>query len=343
MTYKIGVIGDLHLGARGGSKYMREFMHNYILNKLEYFAGADVNQVVFVGDINNSRTNIHMMDAFFLTVTLRALVEKLGLKLIVLVGNHDSHFKEDLTINTPYTLMREYATIIDSPSTYSGGLVFIPWVCKTNEDKVNKYIKDGGTYCFGHFDLMGFQFSKGVYSKDGMDAKRLRNFDKVITGHYHVKQTGGNIHYVGSPYPITWTEVGTDKGVHILHPDTGELEFIENSVNDSLFVKVEFEKEPLFKESDLVGKIVKCVIKEKSTPMKMKKFFDSMSGIDLIRLDYIDQTETEIDTKETVNLEEDQINMNETVESYVKENELSDDLTKYALDVIKDTDTTVSI
>jgi len=326
---KIGLIGDLHLGCRGNSRYMMEFSHDYILRKIDYFASIGIEDIILAGDITDNRTIIHMLNINFLRKTLKAKIEEHDLNVIVLAGNHDSFYKHELTITSVELLMSDYCKVVTTPWNFNDEIDIIPWVCDGNEVHVNDYLSSPSKYCVGHFELQGFQLSKNVYSKDGMDAAKLKSYTKVLSGHYHVKQDAGNIFYLGTPYPVTWTEYGTQKGVYVLDTDLDTLKFIENDDSDSLFHVVNFNTEPDFKYEDCIGKVVKCNIIEKATPVKMKKFFEEMGNIDLIKLEYIDHTEIEKVDGEVIS-DLTGTDLNATIQSYIKENKLSDKVTEYS-------------
>jgi len=332
---KIGIIGDLHFGCHGNSRHMRKFMQNYLLKKLQYFVDNDIENIVFVGDIFHSRTTIHIQDISFFRNELKDFIIKNEIGLNIVVGNHDCHYKNTNEMNSPELLLNDYAIIHKTP-VQGNGIDFIPWINPENEQKVNDIVANTKSkYCFGHFELFGFQFSENVYSKDGMDASLLKNYDKVISGHFHIKNSGGNIEYVGTPYATTWTEYNTKKGVHILDTGSGDLEFIENDPADCVFIKVDYIKEPKFDFKDLSGKIVQCNIIEKSTPAKMKKFFEQMGEINVIKLTYNDLTEIEKSDIDIVELDEVGSNINDAIIDYGNENEVDNEVVNYAIGLVK--------
>jgi DNA repair exonuclease SbcCD nuclease subunit len=47
-----------------------------------------------------------------------------------------------------------------------------------------------------------------------------------MCGHFHHKSNDGHIFYLGTPYEITWSDYGNEKGFHIFDFDKRDFEFI---------------------------------------------------------------------------------------------------------------------
>jgi DNA repair exonuclease SbcCD nuclease subunit len=69
---------------------------------------------------------------------------------------------------------------------------------------------------------------KGNINDHGMSPKIFEKFDQVFTGHYHHKSTSGNIHYLGAPYQMTWSDYGDTRGFHIYDSANRILEYVIN-------------------------------------------------------------------------------------------------------------------
>jgi DNA repair exonuclease SbcCD nuclease subunit len=123
--------------------------------------------------------------------------------------------------------------------------------------------------------------ARGQMMDHGMDPKLFKRFKAVYTGHYHHKSSKGNIHYMGSPYEMTWADCGDVKGFHVLDTDTLELEFVPNPI--TLFERVVFSGKPV----DVKDKIIKLVVPEGADRKKLDKAIAAMD--DALDLQVIDE------------------------------------------------------
>jgi hypothetical protein len=80
----------------------------------------------------------------------------------------------------------------------------------------------------GHLEIQGFEMFKGSISSHGEGRATFDKFDVVCSGHFHLRSTCGNIHYLGSHSQFTWSDYSDSRGFHILDTETRELTFIEN-------------------------------------------------------------------------------------------------------------------
>jgi DNA repair exonuclease SbcCD nuclease subunit len=144
----------------------------------------------------------------------------------------------------------------------------VPWIAKNNaEECFDAMEKTDALYCFGHFEIAGFELHKGQIAESGLDKKTFLKFHKVLSGHFHTRSQNGNIIYVGSPFEMTWNDYNDPRGFHIFDTDTGELEFIKH--NESMFFKVEYKDNDHFwqpyKPESIAGKFVKVLVLEKNS------------------------------------------------------------------------------
>ena len=72
----------------------------------------------------------------------------------------------------------------------------------------------------GHFELDGYQVMPGVRFEGGMSDSVLQKFEMVLSGHFHTKTTNSNIHYLGTQYQITFSDLNQKKGFHVFDTDT---------------------------------------------------------------------------------------------------------------------------
>ena len=195
----------------------------------------DIKKVWFLGDF------FHVRGYMYPTVVNRSLqaLQKFkdsGIELNLLTGNHDMPGRYT-TKHSSINVFGSMATIIDQPmmetiENYS--FYWLPYIERLDQCRwaLNKIAesKDQNTKAIllGHLDIHGAYYHTHVPSTHGITVDEIKNtFDMIITGHYHTRQTIGNITYIGSPYQQNFGEANEKKGFMIF--DNGNLEFVENT------------------------------------------------------------------------------------------------------------------
>ena len=222
------------------------------------------------------------------------------IKLHVIVGNHDSVYKNTLEVNSVDLLMEEYENI----TTYTRPevieidgteIMLVPWICQANEEETFVMAdKTSAQILLGHLELSGYQMYKGGFIDHGISDKWLKKFELVCSGHYHHKSTTGNVNYLGCPYEMTWSDYNDQKGFHILDTVTRTLEFVPNP--HILFHKVWYDDTDLdmagllqqteqFK--DFEGCSVKVVIKTKDNPTLFDLFIEKLEAADPLHIQVV--------------------------------------------------------
>ena len=195
--------------------------------------------------------------------------------------------------NPNYTKLLELITIDDlheqtykNIKTYDratevtiGGLkvLMLPWINAANEEDTTKTIKK--TDCkvaMGHLEINGFRVHRGYVMEEGMNCDILEKFDRVFSGHYHTRSDNGKIFYLGNPYEMFWTDVNDTRGFHIFDTETLELTPVNNPYK--LFHNIYYEdtNHKLFNAKEYENKIVKVIVRKKSSPKDFEKFIDKL-------------------------------------------------------------------
>lgn len=315
---KICLLGDTHFLVRNGSKSFNSYFEKFYSNIFfPYLINNNITTVVQLGDIMDNRKTTHLQGLSECKKYFFDKFEEFNIELITLVGNHDSFFKDTIEINSPKLLLGEYKNIkiIEEPSLikiYDTDILILPWICKGNYDRSLELIKAPKTdICFGHLELSEFAMHKGIRNEEGMSPKIFEGFSFVGTGHYHHRSSRGNIHYLGTPYELTWHDDSDPKGFHIFDLQTRELEFIQNPYkmfnkiyyDDLLFeenIKEDLENSELEKFSE---SYIKVVVKNKENSYLFDRFIDSIYKINPIDLVIIEDM-AEVLTEELNDVDE---------------------------------------
>ena len=278
---KVAIITDTHYGAKKGSKYLHDYFELFYKNV--FFPALEehgVEAVIHMGDAFDSRKSIDYQSLEWSKRVVFNQLKKYDVHMIV--GNHDTYYKNTNEVNSPELLLQTYTNI----KTYSkptevnvGGLdiLFLPWINQENEELSFKTIKKTSCKCaMGHLELQGFRVNRQLIMEHGLESKLFEKFDHVFSGHYHTRSSDGKIFYLGNPYEMYWTDVNDTRGFHIFDTETLELIPINNPYK--LFYNIYYEDTPyqVFDATEYENKIVKVIVRKKSKPKDFEKFIDKL-------------------------------------------------------------------
>lgn len=318
---KIALLGDTHIGARNDSPaFHKHFKKFYEEVFFPYIEQNGVHAIIQLGDVFDRRKYINFnslhqsRDYFFNKLN--------NYPTFMLVGNHDTYYKNTNEVNSPEMLLTEYDKItpVASPCEVTlGGVTFllVPWWCDDNNDQVKESLaQTKATHVIGHFEIGGFEMYKGTIHEGGTPKDVFKNFEAVWSGHFHHRSSHGNIHYLGTPYEMTWSDYDDQKGFHVFDTLTREMTFIPNPF--SIFHKIHYDD--LDKQvSDVVNidfdvyneTFVKLIVRNKTNPYCFDMFVDKLekAGVynvqvvdDHFHMDDIDDSDITSDAEDTLTI-----------------------------------------
>jgi len=327
---KVAIITDTHYGARKGSKHLHDYFELFYKNV--FFPTLEdngIDTVIHMGDAFDSRKSIDYQSLEWAKRVVFEPLKKYDVHMIV--GNHDCYYKNTNNVNSPELLLQTYPNI----KTYStvseaevGGLniLFIPWINAENFESTLLSIKSTSSKCaMGHLELNGFRAHRGHVMEDGMDCNVFEKFSKVFSGHYHTRSDNGRIFYLGNPYEMFWNDVNDPRGFTIF--DTETLEHIQIDNPYKLFYNIYYEDTPhqMFDASEYENKIVKIIVRKKSSPKNFEKFIDKLYSAGVQDLKIIENFNIEVSEDFEISEEENTISI---LHRYVEESELELDKVK---------------
>jgi DNA repair exonuclease SbcCD nuclease subunit len=179
--------------------------------------------LIFAGDIFNSRTSIPLPVLYALA---EVLDDARGLRLVFLVGNHDSYLRNP-SINS-LRILQKYGMVVDTPHSLNNfGL--IPWTEDHDAFRasVKQFVRQKRDFLFSHMMVEG-AVPKG---RGGIPLAYLQptKFKRVFLGDVHEPvEVAKNVRYVGSPMQIDYRDAGGERGFCTFDDVTAEVQFHEN-------------------------------------------------------------------------------------------------------------------
>lgn len=322
---KIGLITDLHWGARNDSQHFIDFYDKFYTDTFfPVLAEQGIDTVLILGDVFDRRRHISFVTLNHSKRILFDQLAKRGIKAYVLVGNHDAPYKNTIKINAVNLLLSDYdnITVINEPQDIQIAehtVCCIPWICQDNVIEAMTLMESStAPVCVGHFEITGFSMYKNVAAHEGLDRSLFDRFDSVFSGHYHHRSTMGNITYLGNPYELTWQDYNDPRGFHIFDLETRQLEFVENP--HRLFKKIVYDDSAWTGYADVTAAVdaarperdsyIKLIVQTKSNPIWFDAFIDQLEKGGLIELQVIDvHDDHALDTDEAVDEAEDTVAM----------------------------------
>ena len=306
---KVAIITDTHYGAKKGSKHLHDYFELFYKNV--FFPALEENNVeavIHMGDAFDSRKSIDYQSLEWSKRVVFDPLKKYDVHMIV--GNHDTYYKNTNSVNSPELLLQTYSNIrtySDPTEVNIGGLkiLFLPWINQENEAKTLKLIEKTTSKCaMGHLELQGFRVNRQLIMEHGLESKLFEKFERVYSGHYHTRSNNGKVFYLGNPYEMYWTDVNDTRGFHIFDTETLEHTPINNPYK--LFYNIYYEDTPyqLFDTTEYENKIVKVIVRKKSKPKDFEKFIDKLytAGIQDLKIvenfDIQENEDFEIDEEE---------------------------------------------
>ena len=305
---KIAIITDQHFGCRKNSK----LFHDYFLRFYEdvFFPTLEkegITTIVDMGDTFDSRKGIDFCALTWAKENYYNRLQKMGIEIHSIVGNHTAYYKNTNDINAINLLLREYANVkIYSETTPieidNLSILLVPWINPENEKKTMAMIEQSRSpVVMGHLELHGFKVNDYVVMEHGTNTDPFAKFDRVYSGHFHTRSSQNNIHYLGSPYEMYWNDWNDTRGFHLFDTETLEHTPINNPYN--IFEKVFYEDTP-FQTFDTRGfedKIVKVIVRKKSDIGQFERFIDKIYSANVAELKIVENFDFSgwYDTSET--------------------------------------------
>lgn len=298
---KYAIVTDTHAGARSDSLLFNDFFFEFWENTFfPYLEKNNIKNVIHMGDLVDRRKFINFAVSDSWHKRFFKKLQSMGIKLHVIIGNHDTYYKNTNDVNCMNQIFWGY----DNVSVYSEAqdvflseenptrpYSFIPWINSGNQEITIEYIKNTkATIAFGHLEILGFEMDVGNVCDTGFRRSVFEKYDSVYTGHFHHKSDDGKIFYLGNTYQITWADYGEKRGFHVYDTESNTMDFVLNPYE--MFYKLTYDdtKPDLIKEFikklssrksniPIKNRYVKIVVVTKNDPHLYDSFMDIIQRV----------------------------------------------------------------
>ena len=293
---KIAIVTDTHFGARNDNQNFNEYFFKFYENIFfPTLIERGITTCVHMGDVVDRRKYISYRTAHDFRKRFIAKFQELGIDLHIIIGNHDTYYKNTNEVNSMEELVgTDRFKIYSEPEVveFDGlPILLMPWINTNNYDKSIKALsKAKADILMGHLEVNGFEMHRGQIAEGSYDKEMFHRFDTVFSGHYHHKSDDGQIFYLGTPYEIMWNDWNDPKGFHIFDTETRELERIVNP--HTLFKKIYYDdSEKDYSKEDVEqykDHYVKLIVVNKKDLYKFDLFVDRLLKTDAYEVKIIE-------------------------------------------------------
>jgi len=337
---KVAIITDQHFGARKNSKLFHDYFLKFYNDVFfPYLEEHGITTVVDMGDTFDSRKGVDFSALAWAKNNYYDRLKDMGILVHTIVGNHTAYYKNTNDVNAVDLLLREYdnVPVYAEPTEISLDklkVLLIPWINSENQKKSFGLIKKSNCkVAMGHLELNGFRAHRGHVMDHGHESDLYNKYERVFSGHYHTRSDNGKIFYLGNPYEMFWNDLEDPRGFTIFDTKTLEHFHVDNPYR--IFYNIYYNDTPhqLFDVSQYENKIVKVVVRKKTSTKDFEKFIDKLYEVGVSDLKIVENFVLQESSEFEVFESEDTISI---LDRYIHESEINLDKSKIK-DIMRDT------
>ena len=212
---KAAVLTDIHFGLKSNSSTHNDDCLNFVKWFIETAKAEGCDTCFMTGDWHNNRAAINIVTLNY-SLTALELLGKAFDRVFFIPGNHDLYYRDRRDIHsTEWAVHLPNITIVNDWFEQDD-VVIAPWLVGNDHKRIHTM---SGKYMFGHFELPHFKMNAMVEMPDHGELKidQFGGFDRVFSGHFHLRQNKRNVNYIGNCFPHNFADAGDDaRGMMIL-------------------------------------------------------------------------------------------------------------------------------
>lgn len=226
---KAACFTDIHWGRKNNSE-----LHNQdCLRFISWFCDQvrhdiDIDHIIFLGDWFEQRAAINGLTldyAYRGACKLKAL----GLPVYFIVGNHDLYYRTTRDIFSTNLFNSLGFHMINEPNVYpelgKDGTLLCPFLFESEYAGLAQYLKT--PVWIGHFEFKGFVITGDTrIMNHGPDPADFSKPTRILSGHFHKRQTLKNITYIGNAFPADFSDANDiERGMATYTYEKNKIEF----------------------------------------------------------------------------------------------------------------------
>jgi DNA repair exonuclease SbcCD nuclease subunit len=328
---KVACFTDIHFGLKSGSRTHNQDCEDFVNWFCDTAKAEGCETAIFLGDWHHNRSTTDVSTMNYTVSNLEKLSSSFE-KVYFILGNHDLFYKDKREINS-IEFMRLFPNIIPIKDTLTeGDVTIMPWLVG---DEWKAIPKLKSRYIFGHLELPLFYMNAMVQMPDHgqLQADHFGNQEYVFSGHFHKRQTKGNVTYIGNAFPHNYADTWDDErgmmtlewsGTPEYHTWPGQPTFRTIKLSElidradeiilpkqhlrvTLDIDITFEEASFIKEKFIADYDIREL-----TLIAEKKDIEINTNIDIQAFESVDQ----IVSSQIINIDSDQFDKNTLLEIY---------------------------
>ena len=202
------VFTDLHLGLKSNSQSHNQDCLDFVTWAVNLGKEKGCDTCIFMGDWHNNRSTINLVTLDFSLKALELMSN--AFQVFFIPGNHDLYFRDKRDIQGAEWARHIPNITIVNEFFKDSDVSIVPWLVKDEHKKIEKITSK---YCFGHFELPHFYMNAQIQMPDHGEIQQdhFKGIEQVFSGHFHKRQNGKNINYIGNCFPHNYSDVGDDE------------------------------------------------------------------------------------------------------------------------------------
>jgi DNA repair exonuclease SbcCD nuclease subunit len=212
---KAVVFTDIHFGLKSNSQTHNEDCLAFVKWATSLAKEQGCETAFFLGDWHNHRASINIVTLNYSLRALEHLNDNFN-RVYFIPGNHDLYYRDKRDIQSVEWAKHLPNIVICNDWLHDGDVIVAPWLVGEDHKRIPRL---SAKYMFGHFELPHFKMNAMVEMPDHgeLNADHFGGFDRVFSGHFHLRQQRKNVDYIGNCFPHNFADAGDkNRGCMIL-------------------------------------------------------------------------------------------------------------------------------